>query len=325
MGLPKASRTGHKKKYDVIVVGELNVDLIMNQVKSFPEIGKEKLSENMTLTLGSSAAILAYNLSTLGVNVSFIGKAGKDVFGKFCKERLERNKVDTSMLIMTDEYQTGATVVLNFNDDRANVTFLDAMASLQPDDITEEMLSSGKHLHFSSYFLQPGFKGKLDILFKKAKRAGLTTSLDVQGDPEELWEFDYKTILPDVDVFLPNETELLNLTSCNTVEEALAETGKYGNVIVVKKGNKGSVLFYKNQLIQGQPFLNKKVVDAIGAGDSFNAGFICKYLKNDTAEKCQVFANLIGAVSTTAVGGTGAFNNYKEVEKIAKEKFGYGE
>ena len=322
---PERTMEKNSKQYDVIVVGEVNVDLIMNQLQSLPEIGKEKLSGNMNLTLGSSAAILANNLSALGAKVAFVGKAGKDFFGKFCKEELERSKVDTSMLLMTEEFQTGATVVLNFGVDRANVTFLGAMVSLKPEDITEEMISRARHLHFSSYFLQPAFKNKIHTLFKRAKYAGLTTSLDVQWDPQELWEFDYEKILPDVDIFLPNEIELLNLAKKKTVEEALALVGKYGNVIVVKKGKNGSVLFYKDQLIEGKPFLNNQVVDAIGAGDSFNAGFIFKFLKNNPAEKCQVFANLIGAVSTTAAGGTGAFINYQEVVKIAKEKFAYGE
>ena len=61
------------KDIDVIVVGELNVDLIFNQVKGFPEVGKEILSDQMTLALGSSSAICASNLSSLGLRVAFIG------------------------------------------------------------------------------------------------------------------------------------------------------------------------------------------------------------------------------------------------------------
>jgi sugar/nucleoside kinase (ribokinase family) len=79
-----------QKKFDVIVVGELNVDLILNQIESFPEVGKEKLAENMTLTLGSSSAIFASNLSALGMRVSFIGKVGNDVFGNFVKNNSKR-------------------------------------------------------------------------------------------------------------------------------------------------------------------------------------------------------------------------------------------
>ena len=67
-----------KKKYDVIVVGELNVDIILNDIDSFPEIGKEKLAGKMDTTLGSSSAILASNLSSLGAKVAFIGKIGQD-------------------------------------------------------------------------------------------------------------------------------------------------------------------------------------------------------------------------------------------------------
>ncbi|MEP6951356.1 MAG: carbohydrate kinase family protein, partial [Ginsengibacter sp.] len=76
------------KKFDVIVVGELNVDLILNQIESFPEIGKEKLADNMILTLGSSSAIFASNLSALGMRVSFVAKIGNDIFGHFCKDQL---------------------------------------------------------------------------------------------------------------------------------------------------------------------------------------------------------------------------------------------
>lgn len=79
----------NKKEFDVIVVGELNVDLILNQLESFPETGKEKLADAMTLTLGSSSAIFASNLSSLGMKVAFIGKIGNDIFGRFCKEQLE--------------------------------------------------------------------------------------------------------------------------------------------------------------------------------------------------------------------------------------------
>ena len=75
-----------KKKFDVIVVGELNVDLILNQIDSFPETGKEKLAHEMTFTLGSSSAIFACNLSSLGLNVAFIGKIGMNYFMTFIRK-----------------------------------------------------------------------------------------------------------------------------------------------------------------------------------------------------------------------------------------------
>jgi sugar/nucleoside kinase (ribokinase family) len=308
---------------DVIVVGELNVDLIMNQIASFPETGKEKLAGTMALTLGSSSAIFASNLSSLGMKVSFVGKIGTDIFGSLCKDELRKKGVDTSMLIECAALKTGATVVLNFGDDRAMITHQGAMAELSLADITPGILATARHLHFSSYFLQPGFKNRLDLLFRMAKEAGLSTSLDMQWDPAEEWDFDYKTILPFVDIFFPNEAELLHLTNKQTVEEALKALEPYSRYTLVKQGKQGSLLSYAGKLVSSKSFLNRKVVDAIGAGDSFNAGFIFKFLQGAAPEDCQVFANLTGAISTTASGGTAAFAGYNETIKIATEKFGY--
>jgi sugar/nucleoside kinase (ribokinase family) len=186
-------------------------------------------------------------------------------------------------------------------------------------------LSSAKHLHFSSYFLQPGFKNQLDILFKMAKDAGLTTSLDMQWDPAEKWDFDFKKILPYVDIFLPNEAELLYLTGKDSIDKALQSLTGYANIILVKQGKQGSLLCYDNKIVHRKSFPNDKAVDAIGAGDSFNAGFVYKFIQGLVPEDCQVFGNLIGAISTTGPGGTTAFLNYAETMKTAKEKFGYEE
>ena len=97
------------------------------------------------------------------------------------------------------------------------------------------------------------------------------------------------------------------------------------NIVVVKLGDKGSVLVYDKKIIFKEAFLNNNIVDAIGAGDSFNAGFIYKFIQDAPIETCQVFGNLVGAISTTRAGGTTAFSDIKTTLKIAKEKFGYEE
>ena len=70
-----------KKQFDVLVIGELNVDIILHNIDNFPEVGKEVLAQQMTLTLGSSSAIFASNISSLGASVAFLGKIGNDEFG----------------------------------------------------------------------------------------------------------------------------------------------------------------------------------------------------------------------------------------------------
>ncbi len=310
------------KKFDVLVVGELNVDLILNKIDSFPEMGKEKLAGEMTLTLGSSSAIFASNISSLGAKVSFVGKIGQDSFGDLVLDSLKKKNVNTDFIISDKKSKTGATIVLNYDEDRAMVTHPGAMEELTINDISSEYLSAAKHLHISSIFLQPKIKENILDLLVKAKKAGLTTSLDPQWDPNEKWDIDLRKLLPFIDVFLPNETEVTHLTKEPDVEKALKLLAPFANLIVVKMGSKGSALLRNGNISLQPAFLNEEVADAIGAGDSFDAGFISKFVKGESAIECQRFGNLCGALNTTAAGGTGAFSDYEKMKKIAMEKFG---
>ena len=311
------------KPFDVLVVGELNLDLILNKIEAYPSIGKEIIAGEMNFTMGSSAAIFACNLSALGPKVAFMGKVGKDSFAERILTDLKQKGVDTSQILKTNT-STGISIVLNYEEDRAMVTYPGAMEELKVDDITDETLLMANHLHVSSLFLQKALKPDIVELFRRAKRIGLTTSLDPQWDPAELWDIDLPELLPYVDIFLPNESELLNLTSKESIDKAIEEI-KYGNFIVVKKGKNGSILSYNGQKVNCKPFFNDAVVDAIGAGDSFNAGFVFRFLHGASPDDCQTFGNLIGAISTTKSGGTTAFTDYEGIMKIAKEKFNYEE
>jgi sugar/nucleoside kinase (ribokinase family) len=311
-----------QKQFDVLVVGELNVDLILNGIEKFPEIGKEVLARGMTLTLGSSSAIFASNISSLGARVAFLGKIGRDKFGEVVMESLQENRVDISMIRMDEKVGTGATVILNVQEDRANTTYPGAMDLLTIEDISEEDLKKARHLHFSSYFLQPGMWNNLGKLFRLAHKLGLTTSFDMQWDPQETWNLDIKDVLPHVNVFLPNEKELMYLTGMNSLKEAIESVKKYTDILVIKRGNKGSIVVNGDLTSDMPPFLNRNVVDAIGAGDSFNAGFIYQYNQGKEIAECQRFGNLTGAVSTTAAGGTAAFHDHENFKRTAREKFG---
>ena len=313
----------NKKNIDVLVVGELNIDIILNDIESFPEIGKEKLARNMHTTLGSSSAIFASNLSSLGARVAFLGKIGQDQNGDLVLNSLQKKGVETNMIIRSVEYNTGATIVLNFSEDRAMITFPGAMDHLSIDDINKDQLKSARHLHFSSFFIQTGIKPDIGNLFRLAKSLGLTTSLDPQWDPSERWDFDYVKILPYVDVFLPNEVELKHITGTDNLEDGLKTIQDFCNILVVKSGSNGSTMYYKGKVTHARSFLNTSLVDAIGAGDSFNAGFILKYLKNRPYAECQQFGNLMGAVCTTQAGGTAAFEDFERVMEVARTKFGY--
>ncbi len=306
---------------DVLVVGELNVDIILDKIDGFPEVGKEILAENMTVTLGSSSAIFASNLSSMGAKVAFLGKIGTDNFGLLVVDSLERKKVATRYIIHSKEYATGSTIVLNYGMDRAMVTYPGAMDHLSHLEVTDEVLLDAKHLHVSSIFLQPELRNGIVTLFQRAKKLGLTTSLDPQWDPAEKWDLDLKELLPYVDVFLPNRKELSCLTGLDDTEMSIDSLKDNANAIIVKQGEDGGAAFSKGEKVQQAAFLNNDVADCIGAGDSFDAGFISQFIKGKSMSECLQFANLMGAINTTQPGGTTSFESWGKVEEVAKNKF----
>lgn len=305
----------------VLVIGELNVDILLNKVRSFPRIGEEILADEMTFTLGSSSAIFAANLSSLGVKTAFSGMVGADMFGKYVLSELALKAVDCTHIISEPAYQTGVTIILNYGQDRANVTHCGAMERVTLSHVPVAHFANFRHLHLSSYFLQKGLQPDIVNLFRIAKEQGLTTSLDLQWDPANEWKFPYQSCLPYVDLFMPNEAELLALTNCDGLQQALETLSDYSNTIVVKRGVNGALAFNKGAYTEAEPFLHNHFVDAIGAGDSFNAGFISGFLTGNSLQDCLLRGNLAGAINTTAAGGTGAFSDPSAFTSKAKALF----
>ena len=312
------------KQFDIIALGELNVDLILNQIEGEPEVGKEKFAKQMTLTLGSSTAIFAANAAAIGAKVAFCGMIGDDSFGDLVETSLQKKGVDTRFLIRQNKYATGATICMSYDEDRANLTYQGAMDYMSLDDIDPEVFKQAKHIHISSIFMQSGVKRDLKKILELCKQNGVTTSLDSQWDPTEQWDINLEEILPLVTVFMPNETELKFLTRSENLDEALEKIRPWVNAAVIKCGSKGSILMRKGQPDRKQAaLLNKNVVDCIGAGDSFNSGFITRLAAGDDLARCQEYGNMTGAVNTTAAGGTTAFTSREDVERVGRERFGW--
>ncbi len=311
------------KKFDVIVIGELNVDLILNNIAEFPRMNTEILARDMQLLMGSSSAIFASNLSILGARVAFLGKIGNDDFGQLITDTLEQSGVSTEFIIRSSEYKTGATIILNYGEDRAMLTHPGAMEQLIFEDITSEIIQHCRHIHISSVFLQTGILNRIPEILRQAKELDISTSLDPQWDPSEKWDLNLKELLPLIDVFLPNTQEFLALTGQKDVHNALDSVKDYAHTIAVKMGNKGSIGCINGQILKKKPFLNDRVVDSIGAGDSFNAGFIYNFLQKKDLDECLEFANLTGAINTTSAGGTTSFKTIEKVKETALEQFDY--
>jgi sugar/nucleoside kinase (ribokinase family) len=298
----------------VLVIGELNVDMIVSGLPALPSLGREILASGLHTVMGSSSAICAAGLARLGAVVDFLGKVGVDSTGDFATGQLRRLGVGTDHVIHDRAVPTGVTISLTYPSDRAMVTYLGCISQLRLEDVDTSILGRYSHLHVGSYFLQRGLRAGLPELFRQARGAGLTTSLDTGHDPDEVWGGDeLLRLLALVDVFLPNEEEARAIAGVDDTENALRELAKWGRLVVVKCGPSGAMALRGGQIVR-IPGFRVDVVDTTGAGDSFNAGFIYAHaIEGLRLEDALRFANACGALSATGFGGTAAQPTRAEV------------
>jgi sugar/nucleoside kinase (ribokinase family) len=288
---------------NILVAGELNVDLVLRNYSSFPTLGREVLVEDVSLTLGSASAICASALAKLGEHVSFIGKIGPDAWGDLCLKSLANAGVDCSFVIADSAIKTGITVSLTSAKDRALVTYLGSIAELRESDIRDKYFVSFGHLHVSSFYLQRRLRPDMKKLFARAHAHGLTTSLDPGFDPQDAWGHDLNEVLNEVDVFLPNEVELERLTGKQSPSDGLSELNNARTLMVAKLGAEGCMSIH-NGNVTTVPAFPIQPVDTTGAGDTFNAGFLHAWLKGDSLYDAMRFGAACGALSTLGAGGT---------------------
>jgi sugar/nucleoside kinase (ribokinase family) len=305
------------KKMDVVVVGELNADLILGSIPSFPEIGKEKLAGSMTLTMGSASAIFATNIARLGLSVGFAGKLGKDAFGDVVLGTLKERGVNCTGIRVDPGSRTGLTVVMTFPHDYAMLTYLGAMESFSLKDVDFGFVEKARHMHLASYYLQPAMAEGCAELFSRAKTLGLTTSLDPGWDPQENWDDVLYKTLDRVDVFMPNENEALKISHQKTLDQALDVLAGHSAMVVVKRGSRGAVCRRGKEIVSARVF-KVDPIDTTGAGDSFNAGFLSGWLAGLDLPTCMVRGSACGAIATTRAGGATASPDPKELEEFLK-------
>lgn len=299
--------------FDILVAGEINPDLILSGEVE-PAFGQvEKLIDNANLTVGSSSVIFACGAARLGLKVAFVGKCGNDTFGQFMLDEMQKNNIDTSHVIKVNKGTTGLSVILNRGVDRAILTFPGLISALQADEITDDLLGQARHLHVASYFLQTSLAANLPSLFSRARSLGLSTSLDTNYDPTEQWS-GFDALLAVTNVFLPNEKEACSLTATGEAQAAADMLQEKVETLAIKMGAKGALSVKAGQRIQ-VPSLPVKVVDTVGAGDSFDAGFLYGYLNDWPLEKMLRLGAVCGALSTQKAGGQAGQPTLSEAQK----------
>ncbi len=311
--------TPHEKLLDVSIAGEINLDLILYGLPENLPIEREILATNFQLTLGGSSSIVAHNLAALGGKVGFSTRVGKDELGRIALDRLAESGVELSHVVYAeDATSTGVTVLLHHGGQRRTLTYPGTMSGMTRADLDFDYLSSAKHFHLSSLFLQRDLAPELPELFRDLKLAGLTISLDTNDDPEDIWGGVLDELLDHIDVFLPNEDEVCHITRRDTVEEALIALSDRVPCIAAKCGSRGALVRTDNKSLHIPP-ITVNPVDTIGAGDSFDAGFLYAYLRGLDPAACAAVGNVTGALSTLKTGGTEAFRDFQLRDRFLRE------
>lgn len=300
-------------KLDITIAGEINLDLILYGLPEEMPEERELLASDFALTLGSSSAILAHNLAALGIKVGFVTKAGDDSLGSIAMDQLRERGVELGSVRRGGN--SGVTVILPHGVRRHILTYPGTISELRLEDLDLDYLASARHFHLSSLFLQRKLLPDVPELFRRMKAAGLTTSLDTNDDPDDRWRGNLEEILPNVDILLPNEREAMKLAPADDVETALLRLADNVKTVVVKMGAEGALAIQEGRRYSA-PAVDVRVVDPVGAGDSFDAGFLHHYLKGSDIASCLAYGNLCGALSTTGRGGTEAFRDATRMQEF---------
>lgn len=305
----------------ILVVGDANVDLVLRG-DVVPRFGQaEQLLDGGDLVLGGSASIVACGLAALEVPTRLTARVGDDTFGRFTLDALESAGVDLSAIETDAALPTGLSVILSAPGDRAILTVPGTIPTLAPEAVLAAVEASlPTHIHVASYFLQPALAASLPQLFAALRERGISTSLDTNWDPADVWN-GLGDVLPFVDYLLPNLEELraislaLGSTAASDVDLAHG-IAVLGPRVVVKAGADGGWSIGADGVVTSMPGLPVSVVDTTGAGDSFDAGYLAAiaYGITDESERLH-WATRAGSLSTLAAGGTGAQASLAQVRE----------
>jgi sugar/nucleoside kinase (ribokinase family) len=296
---------------DLLVLGDVNPDLILSAPGLAPAFGQaETLVNSADLVIGGSGAILACAAARLGLRTAIAGVIGDDLFGRFMVDALRERDVDTRGLIVDPVARTGLTVILAREDDRAIITHPGSIAELSADMVDPALLHDARHIHVASFYLQRALTPGLGALFSAARRRGITTSVDPNWDPGETWDGGLRALLPEIDVLLPNAVEAMRVAGARDPLDAARALSESGPLTVVKLGPEGAVAArHGTELARAAPpagLESADAVDAVGAGDAFDAGFLAGRLGGETIEHSLGLGCACGALSMRAAGGTAA-------------------
>ena len=294
----------------ISVLGIFVADISFSGNK-IPSVGETILGDNYNIGPGGKGCNQAIAIARLGGKVNFISKLGKDDYGKLALDKLKKDNIDTSNIIISNKHQTGVAGILvdkNTGKNAINV-IVGAPSSLRTDEINLNNIKSSKIFLTQ---LEIPKETTLDCL-KFAKENGVTTILNPAPASTLSKEFfNY------IDYFTPNEmeAEFYSGVKINNEKDAKLASDKLLKLgikkIILTLGEKG--LFYsdgKNEIyVKAYPI---EAIDTTGAGDAFNGAFAFSLFQEKKINECLEIANKVAGLSTTKLGAGDGMPYLKDI------------
>jgi sugar/nucleoside kinase (ribokinase family) len=297
-------------RYDVIVVGGYFVDLIFNGLPQFPVLGKEIIGSGFDMLPGG-AYNAALAMHRLGLKVGWATDFGDDDFSRFTLARARAEGLDDALFVHHRRPLRRVTVALSYPEERAFITYADPEPGA-PAAFKALMTASARVLFISGVYYGSLYAAGSALV--RAKR--MKVFMDGNSDDEvTLANPAVRRSLQAVDAFLPNAAEARRITGKADLDEAIAALVALCPLVIVKDGANGSYARTGGQTLHA-PGIAVTPVDTTGAGDCFSAGFLRAWFDDRPLAECLRWGNIVGGLSTTALGGTGRSVTTAEVEPL---------
>jgi len=300
---------------DVMVVGDLFVELVMSGFASWPpRVGEELFAERFCREIGGGAAITASGLAKLGTQVGVVGVVG-ETDGQWLIERLEASGVNTSAIQRSPREPTAITVSISSATDRTFLTYMGAnreLPAMFQEGASRQEFAKARHVHLAC---APDPAHVID-LFRTLAVQGCSLSADVGWHPDWLSDTRCHEALRHTNIFFPNEREATLMTGESEPGKVLTTFQKMGlRKVALKLGTSGAALLYDEKIMFCDP-ISVVSVDTTGAGDCFDAGFLYAWLRGEDPQSCLKTGVLCGALSTRRLGGIAGFPTLAELEQF---------
>jgi ribokinase len=299
----------------LVVFGEFFIDLVFYDLPRVPRLGEEVKTASFARFPGGGLATTALVAASLGTPTAVITRVGRDALASPEWQKLVQSGISTEGCEFDQRLPTAMTVSAAFDGDRMMVTHDIINVKLEKlfrRSEVQRQLSTARHVHLACTMWPPDVWA---AAIRKLRNKGLTVSADLGWNPNVLKSRRLPALLGEFEFIFPNELEAQAMTGEKTVEAAAWKLARRVHVPVIKLGADGSVAVSDGRLVRAKS-IRVRAVDATGAGDAYNGGFLHGYLAGWPLEDCLRAGNICGALATTGAGGSCALPTRKSLRKL---------